>query len=51
MKETKEGKNEKQSGKHKRKATIGDIIFRILIILGIFFSSMIAYIFYLQGVK
>lgn len=54
MKETKEIKKEEKKkdvkrGKHKAKATIGDIIFRVLIIVAIFFISVIAYVFYIRG--
>ncbi len=49
MEETKENKKVKR-GKHKEKPTIGDMIFRVLIILAIFCSALIAYILYLQGI-
>ena len=60
MEETKENKKVKR-GKHKEKPTIGvgfslcfptigDMIFRVLIILAIFCSVLIAYILYLQGI-
>ena len=49
MGETKENQRDKR-GKHKEKPTIGDIIFRILIIGVIFFIAVIAYIFYLRGI-
>lgn len=60
MRDTKEGKRKENKiekkkedlkGKHKTKATVGDIIFRVLIILAIFFIVLIAYMFYLQGIK
>ena len=47
MGETKENKKTKK-GKHKAKATIGDIIFRVLIIVVIFFIAIISYSFYLR---
>ena len=47
----KESKRENSKGKHKTKLTIGDIIFRVLVILAIFFSVIITYISYLQNVK
>lgn len=49
MKKTKEESKIKK-GKHKEKATKGDIIFRILIIVGIFFIVLISYIFYIRGI-
>lgn len=49
MEETKENKKVKK-GKHKAKATVGDIIFRILVMLAIFFIAVIAYIFYIKGI-
>ena len=48
MEETKEKKKTKK-GKHKAKATIGDIIFKVLIIVAIFFIAVITYTFYLRG--
>ncbi len=48
MGETKENKKVKR-GKHKAKATVGDIIFRVLIILAIFFIAVISYMFYIRG--
>lgn len=50
MEETKENKKTKR-GKHKEKATIGDIIFRILIIGAIFCIAIITYVFYLRGIS
>ena len=47
MKETKEDKKTKK-GKHKAKATIGDIVFRVLILVAIFFIAAIAYTFYIR---
>lgn len=49
MEETKENKQVKK-GKHKEKPTIGDIIFRVLIIVSIFLIAVIAYIFYIKGI-
>lgn len=49
MEETKENKKVKK-GKHKAKATIGDIIFRVLIMLAIFFIAVISYVFYIRGI-
>lgn len=49
MEETKENKKAKK-GKHTEKPTIGDIIFRVLIIASIFLISVIAYIFYIRGI-
>ena len=37
MEETKENKNEKK-GKHRKKSTLGEIFFRTLIIVAIFFK-------------
>ncbi len=48
MEETKENQKNKK-GKHKAKATIGDIIFRCLIISAIFFIALIVYIGYIKG--
>lgn len=48
MEETKENKKIKK-GKHKAKPTLGDIVFRVLIIVAIFFISVIAYTFYIKG--
>lgn len=50
MEETKENKKTK-NGKHKEKPTIGDIIFRVLIIVAIFFIAVIAYTFYIRGMS
>ena len=49
MGETKENKKAKR-GKHKEKATIGDIIFRVLIVGAIFCIAIISYVFYLRGI-
>lgn len=48
MEETKENRKVKK-GKHRAKATVGDIIFRILMILAIFFIAVISYVFYIRG--
>ena len=48
MEKTKENKKKTKS-KQKEKASIGDIIFRTLIIIAIFFTVVIAYVFYLRG--
>ena len=50
MEETKENKKVKK-GKHKAKPTIGDIIFRILIIGAIFFIGVIFYVFYIKNMS
>lgn len=50
MKETKENKKIKK-GKHREKPTIGDIIFRVLILIAIFFIAIIAYTFYIKGIS
>lgn len=50
MKKTKEESKIKKR-KHKEKATKGDIIFRISIIVGIFFIALIFYIFYIRGMS
>ena len=50
MEETKENQKVKK-GKHKSKPTIGDIIFRILIVLSIFFISVIFYVFYIRNMS
>ena len=39
-----------KKGKHKEKATLGDIIFRTLIMVSIFFIVLIAYTTYIKGV-
>lgn len=60
MKETKDDKkiqNKKEEGKkttkgkHKEEPTLGDIVFRVLIVVVIFFIAVIAYGFYIQGIK
>lgn len=50
MEETKEKQKNKKE-KHGEKPTIGDIIFRILIILAIFFIAVISYVFYITGIE
>ncbi len=45
---TKENKKNKK-GKHKAKTTLGDIIFRVLIIVAIFFIAVIFYTFYIRN--
>ena len=50
MEETKENQNVKK-GKHKAKPTVGDIIFRILIIASIFFIGLIFYVFYIKNMS
>ena len=47
MGETKESKKAKK-GKHKQKASIGDLVFRVLIIVAIFFIVVITYSFYIR---
>ncbi len=49
MEETKENKKVKK-GKHKENPTIGDIIFRVLMIGAIFLIAVITYTFYLRGI-
>ncbi len=48
QKQTEEGKKVKK-GKHKSKPTLGDIVFRVLIVVVIFFIAVIAYATYVQG--
>ena len=50
MGETKENKVEKK-GKHKEKPTIGDIIFRVLVIVVIFFICLLFYVFYIKNMS
>lgn len=47
MEETKEDKKTKK-GRHKAKPTKGDMIFRVLIMLAIFFIAVITYTFYIS---
>ena len=50
MKETKEKlKKQEKKGKHKADPTLGDIVFRVLVIVVIFFIVAITYVLYLQG--
>ena len=51
VEEKKEVSVEKQhaKGKHKAKPTIGDLVFRVLVIVVIFFIALIAYASYIQG--
>ena len=54
MEETKEGKEKvktSKKAKHKAKLSIGDIIFRIVILVIIFLIVIIAYTFCLQQIK
>ena len=39
-----------KKGKHKAKPTLGDIVFRVLVVVVIFFIVVIAYVSYLQGI-
>ncbi len=48
MEETKENKNEKK-GKHRKKSTLGEIFFRTLIIVAIFFIVIMAYATYIRN--
>lgn len=50
MEETKEDKKIKK-GKHKARPTFGDMVFRVLIIVAIFFIAVIAYTFYIKGMR
>lgn len=47
-KETKKETKTSQKAKHKAKASIGDIIFRALVLIIIFFIVAIMYIFYVH---
>ncbi len=49
MEETKEN-TKKVDKKPKEKPSIGDIIFRVLILVAVFFICVIAYTFYIKGV-
>ena len=53
MEKTKESKikTNKKTNKNKEKPTIGDIIFRVLILLAIFFIVVIMYVFYIKQTK
>lgn len=48
MKETKDEKKTKR-GKHSEKATVGDKIFRVLLIVAILLIAMMVYVFYVRG--
>ncbi len=50
MGETKERRKNKK-GKHKEKTTLGDIVFRVLVIVSIFFIALIAYVFYIRAMQ
>ena len=50
MEETKENKKAKK-GKHKEKPTIGDIIFRVLVVVVIFFICVLSYVFYIRNMS
>lgn len=50
MEETKETKKVTK-GKHKSKATPGDIVFRCLILVAIFFIAVIGYATYINGIR
>lgn len=50
--EEKEGVKVEKQGvkeKHKAKPTLGDLVFRVLVIVAIFFIALIAYASYIQG--
>lgn len=49
MEKTKENKKMKK-GKHREKLKIGDIIFRVLMIVGISLITVMTYIFYIRGI-
>ena len=49
MEKTKENKKTKK-GKHKEKTTLGDIVFRVIIIVAIFFTVLITYAFYIRDI-
>ncbi len=55
MEETKEGKEERvktsKKAKHKARLSIGDVIFRVIILVVIFLIATITYIFCLQQIK
>ena len=50
MGETKENKKVTK-GKHKEKPTIGDIIFRVLVVVAIFFICVLFYTFYIRNIS
>lgn len=41
-------KEKNRKGKHSEKTSLGDIVFRVLIIVAIFFIALLAYAFYIQ---
>lgn len=47
---TKVNKKNKK-GKHKATQTLGDIVFKVLVIVAIFFIVVIAYTFYIKGIQ
>ena len=58
MKETKDDKKlqskkeevkKTRKGKHKEEPTLGDIVFRVLVVVVIFFIVVITYASYIQG--
>ena len=49
MGKTKENKKPRK-GKHKEKTTLGDIVFRVIVIVAIFFSVLITYAFYIRDI-
>lgn len=51
MGETKESVTNRKKGKHKANPTLGDIVFRVLIVVVIFFVVLITYVSYLQGME
>lgn len=51
MGETKENRRTRKARHKKEKATIGDIVFRVLIIVAIFFIALMTYMFYLAGIN
>lgn len=58
MKKTKENvKNNEENvakskkGKHKANPTLGDIVFRVLIVVVIFFIALITYVSYIEGLE
>lgn len=47
-KETKNKTNAPKGGKHKAKATPGDVVFRTIILVIVFFIALLGYAFYIQ---
>ncbi len=47
----KEEEKKVKKGKHKEETTLGDIVFRVLVIVVIFFIAVISYSFYIQGIQ